>query len=150
MSSSAFFTLFNYFDTLIAVLTYSHPVFWAQSPPFYHLRYILYWVRSKVNYGTQSWPRAGRNGKVWASDLVRPGHCHLTAVWNWTHYQTLWASVFSSVKWVWEALSWGLIEFVECLWSAWPIAWPVLRLSRMPVLTLINLSPGVSTHYTEM
>ena len=58
---------------LIAVVTYFHPVFWAQNS-FYHLTYTLdQSIRSKVNEGIQSWPPARRNGKVWASDLFRPG-----------------------------------------------------------------------------
>lgn len=59
---------------LIAVVTYFHAVFWAQSSPFYHLTYMLdQSIRRKANEGTQSWPQARRNGKVWASGLFRPG-----------------------------------------------------------------------------
>ena len=59
---------------LIAVVTYFHALFWAQSSPFYHLTYMLdQSIRRKANEGTQSWPQARRNGKVWASDLFRPG-----------------------------------------------------------------------------
>ena len=105
---------------LIAVVTYFHPVFWAQNS-FYHLTYTLdQSIRSKVNEGIQSWPPARRNGKVWASDLFRPGVyfqlCHLGTVWNWIPYQTLWASISSSVTWVSEVLSQGLrIIPVKCL-----------------------------------
>ena len=106
---------------LIAVVTYFHSVFWAQSSPFYHLTYM--WdqsIRRKANEGTQSWPQARRNGKVWASDLFRPGVYfqprHLRNVWNWIPYQTLRVSVSSSVKWFSEGLSLGLrIMPVKCL-----------------------------------
>ena len=77
-------------------------------------------IRRKANERTQSWHQARRNGKVWASDLFRPGvyfqSCHLRTVWNWIPYQTLRASISSSVKWVSEGLSWGLrIMPVKCL-----------------------------------
>ena len=43
-------------------------------------------------------------------------NCHLRTVRNWIPYQTLRASISSSVKWVSEGLSWGLrIMPIKCL-----------------------------------
>lgn len=67
----ALFRLLNYFYMLIIVLFISvlgTEIF------FYHLTSILNQsIRSMANEGTESWPQARRNGKVWASDLFRPG-----------------------------------------------------------------------------
>lgn len=135
---------------LIAVVTYFRPVFWAQSSPFYHLTYMLdQSIRRKENEGTQSWPQARRNGKVWASDLFRPGVYfqprHLRNVWNWIPYQTLQASTSSSVKWVSDGLSWGLRMLpVKCL--AHCLSCPETVKDVSPYWD--QAVPGDSTHYT--
>ena len=124
---------------LIAVVTYFRPVFWAQSSPFYHLTYMLdQSIRRKENEGTQSWPQARRNGKVWASDLFRPGVYfqprHLRNVWNWLPYQTASLNFFMCEM--------GLRRFILGL-RIMPGPLPGLSWDCQGCQTVINLSPGI-------
>lgn len=139
---SALFRLLNYFDILIAVdLHISSSVLGTEFSFLSPDIHVGQSIRHKANEGTESWPQARRNGTVWASDLFRPGVCfqprHLRNVWNWIPYKLCEPQISSCVKWVFEKVYLGTEN------NAWPVAWPVLRFSRMPVLTLINLSPNL-------